>query len=198
MDINMKKLLSALTLAAGLLSPALQASQTPLMFSTIDGFNVPNAENVTGVRLAVFHGRVNQVKGLDVAAFGLSETNKTTGLNLNLFGAAKVNQEMTGASLGIVNWQEGNTVGANIGAVNLTNNVKGANVSFVNYSTGHTLVDVGAVSFSQQSTVQVGLFNKTTQLDGIQVGLLNCADNGFFKCFPFVNWSKDLSVKISN
>ncbi|WP_415231300.1 VC2662 family protein [Psychromonas sp.] len=194
----MKKLLSALTLAAGLLSPALQASQTPLMFSTIDGFNVPNAENVTGVRLAVFHGRVNQVKGLDVAAFGLSETNKTTGLNLNLFGAAKVNQEMTGASLGIVNWQEGNTVGANIGAVNLTNNVKGANVSFVNYSTGHTLVDVGAVSFSQQSTVQVGLFNKTTQLDGIQVGLLNCADNGFFKCFPFVNWSKDLSVKISN
>lgn len=194
----MKKLLPALTVAAVLLSPALQARQTPVMFSTIDGFNVPNAENVTGVRLALFHGRVNQLKGLDVAAFGLSETNKTTGVNLNFFGAAKVNQEMKGASLGIVNWQEGNTVGANVGAVNLTNNVKGANVSFVNYSTGHTVVDVGAVSFSQQSTVQVGLFNKTAQLDGIQIGLLNCADNGFFKCFPFVNWSKDLSVKISN
>ena len=194
----MKKLLPALTVAAVLLSPALHARQTPVMFSTIDGFNVPNAENVTGVRLALFHGRVNQLKGLDVAAFGLSETNKTTGVNLNFFGAAKVNQEMKGASLGIVNWQEGNTVGANVGAVNLTNNVKGANVSFVNYSTGHTVVDVGAVSFSQQSTVQVGLFNKTAQLDGIQIGLLNCADNGFFKCFPFVNWSKDLSVKISN
>jgi hypothetical protein len=197
MDIMMKKLLPVLTVAAALLSPTLQASQTPVMFSTIDGFNAPNAESVTGVRLALFHGKVNQVKGVDLAAFGLSETNKTTGVNLNFFGAAKVNKEMTGASLGIVNWQEGNTVGANIGAVNLTNNVKGANVSFVNYSTGHTLVDVGAVSVSQQSTVQVGLFNKTAQIDGIQIGLLNCADNGFFKCFPLVNWSKDLSVKIS-
>ncbi|PKH02953.1 phaC PHA synthase [Psychromonas sp. MB-3u-54] len=194
----MKKLLPVVTVLAGLLSPALQASQTPVMFSTIDGFNAPNAESVKGVRLSVFHGRVNEVKGLDLAAFGLSETNKTTGVNLNFFGAAKVNQEMTGASLGIVNWQEGNTVGANIGALNLTNNVKGANISLVNYSTGHTLVDVGAVSFSQQSTVQVGLFNKTTQLDGIQIGLLNCADNGFFKCFPLVNWSKNLSVNISN
>lgn len=193
----MKKLLPILTVAAGLLSPAIQASETPVMFSTVDGFNAPNTQSVTGVRLAVFHGKVNQVKGLDIAAFGLSETNNTTGVNLNFFGAAKVNQKMTGASLGIVNWQEGNAVGANIGAVNLTNNVKGANVSFVNYSTGHTLVDVGAVSFSQQSTVQVGLFNKTAQIDGIQIGLLNCADNGFFKCFPFVNWSKDLSVNIS-
>lgn len=67
---------------------------------------------------------------------------------------------MKGASLGIVNWQEGNTVAANIGALNLTNNVKRANISLVNYSTGHTLVDVGAVSFSQQSAVQIGLLNK--------------------------------------
>jgi hypothetical protein len=152
----MIKLLPILTVLAGLLSSALQASQTVVMF----WLYAPNAKRVKGVRLSVFHGRVNEVKSLDLAAFGLSETNKTTGINLSLYGTTKVNQEMKGASLGIVNWQEGNTVAANIGALNLTNNVKRANISLVNYSTGHTLVDVGTVSFSQQSAVQIGLLNK--------------------------------------
>ncbi|MCQ6498155.1 phaC PHA synthase, partial [Vibrio parahaemolyticus] len=26
--------------------------------------------------------------------------------------------------------------------------------------------------------------------DGVQIGLLNCADNGFFKCFPINNFAK--------
>jgi len=186
----MKKLLPALAITVTLVSPIVQASQAPVMFSTINSFNTPNTETVGGVRLAVLHGVVNELKGVDIAAFGLSETNKTTGVNLNFFGASKVNQEMTGASLGIINWQKGNTLGANVGAVNLTNNVKGANVSFVNYSTGNTLVDVGVASFSSQSTVQVGFFNKTAKIDGVQIGLINCADNGFFKCFPIINFAK--------
>ncbi|NMR95175.1 phaC PHA synthase, partial [Vibrio parahaemolyticus] len=28
------------------------------------------------------------------------------------------------------------------------------------------------------------------QIDGVQIGLLNCADNGFFKCFPLINFAK--------
>jgi len=186
----MKKLLPALALTAAFASPALQASETPFMFSTIDGFNAPNATTVRGVRVAVLHGKVQQLTGVDIAAFGLSETNITTGVNLNFFGANKVNQEMTGASLGIINWQTGKSLGVNFGTINLTNNVQGANISFVNYSTGNTLVDLGAVSFSKESTVQVGFFNKTGKIDGLQIGLLNCADNGFFKCFPLVNWAK--------
>ncbi|WP_372882237.1 VC2662 family protein [Psychromonas sp.] len=186
----MKKLLPVLTLAAAFVSPTLQANETPFMFSTIDGFNTPNATSVRGVRVAVLHGRVQQLTGVDIAAFGLSETNKTTGVNLNFFGAHKVSKSMTGASLGIINWQTGQTLGANIGAINLTNNVHGANISFVNYSTGNTLVDIGAASISKRSRVQVGFFNKTEKIDGVQVGLLNCADNGFFKCFPLLNWAR--------
>ena len=72
----------------------------------------------------------------------------------------------------------------------ITNDVKGANVSFVNYSEGDTMVDVGAANLSDTSTVQVGLFNKTKKIEGVQIGLLNCADNGFFPCFPFVNFAK--------
>ncbi|MDW1987890.1 phaC PHA synthase, partial [Vibrio sp. 811] len=28
------------------------------------------------------------------------------------------------------------------------------------------------------------------QIDGVQIGLLNCADNGFFKCFPIINFAE--------
>ncbi|MGB5445070.1 MAG: phaC PHA synthase [Psychromonas sp.] len=214
----MKKLLPVLTLAAAFVSPTLLANETPFMFSTIDGNNTPNASSVRGVRLTVLHGKVQQVTGVDFAAFGFSQTNTTIGANLNFFGAHKVSKSMTGASLGILNWQTGytqganigpinvtnnmqganigainvanNVEGANVGAINITNNVEGANVSFVNFSTGRTVVDVGALSVSRRSTVQVGFINKTNRIDGVQVGLLNCADNGVFQCMPFVNWGK--------
>jgi hypothetical protein len=190
MESFMKKSLSILTLALGLSSVNAVANTAPVMFSTLNGFNAPAADTVTGLRVAVLHGKVNEVKGLDLAIVGLSETEKTTGINFGWFGATKVNQSMTGVSFGILNWMEGNTQGVNFGAVNLTNNVQGANLSFVNYSQGNTLVDLGAVSFSNASTVQVGLFNKTTHIKGVQIGLLNCADNGFLKCFPIINFAK--------
>ena len=28
------------------------------------------------------------------------------------------------------------------------------------------------------------------EIEGVQVGLINCADNGFFKCFPIINFAK--------
>ena len=185
----MKKLLSVLAVSAAIMAPAAFAS-SPVMFSTVNGYNSPDSDSVGGVRLAVLHGQVSDVKGLDLAVVGMSETQTTTGVNLGIFGASKVNQEMKGASLGFFNWNTGKTTGLNFGAVNITNDVKGANVSFVNYSEGDTMVDVGAANLSDTSTVQVGLFNKTKKIEGVQIGLLNCADNGFFPCFPFVNFAK--------
>ena len=186
----MNKPFALMALTAAMAAPAALAS-TPVMFSSIDNFNTPDANQVAGVRLSALHGKVNEVKGVDFSIRGLSETDKTTGVNFGLFfGASKVNQEMTGASLGLLNWNTGNTYGANLGFVNLTHDVKGANLSFVNYSEGNTLVDLGAANFSNTSTVQFGLFNKTEKIEGVQIGLINCADNGFFKCFPIINFAK--------
>ncbi|OIQ26645.1 phaC PHA synthase [uncultured Vibrio sp.] len=185
----MKKIISALAVTAALSSSVAFAS-TPVMFSSINNFNAPDENAVGGVRVAALYGKVNDLKGVDLAIVGLSETNNTTGVNLGIFGASKVNESMTGASLGFFNWNTGQTTGANLGAVNITNDVKGANVSFVNYSEGNTMVDVGAANLSETSTVQVGIFNKTAKIEGVQIGLLNCADNGFFKCFPIVNFAK--------
>lgn len=185
----MKKLLSVLAISAAVAAPVAMAS-TPVMFSSVNDFNAPAESKVSGVRIAALHGQVDEVKGLDLAIVGMSETQKTTGVNLGFFGASKVNQEMTGASLGFFNWNTGKTTGLNLGAVNITNDVQGANVSFVNYSEGDTMVDVGAANISEVSTVQVGVFNKTTKIEGVQVGLINCADNGFFPCFPIINFAK--------
>ncbi|AEX23374.1 VC2662 family protein [Vibrio sp. EJY3] len=187
----MKKLLTSLAVVAAVASPVALADSTPVMFSTIDHINAPSRSEVGGVRLAVLHGQVNEVKGVDFSLLGMSETDRTTGVNFGLFfGAAKVNQEMKGASLGLVNWNRGQTTGLNLGAVNITNNVKGLNWSAVNYSEGYTMADVGLASISKKSNFQLGFFNMTDQIDGIQIGLLNCADNGFLKCFPLINFAK--------
>lgn len=188
--ITMKKILTAVAIATAFASSVAVAS-TPVMFSSINNFNAPDNSAVGGVRLAALHGKVDTLKGVDFAIVGMSESDVTTGVNFGLFlGASKINQEMTGASLGLFNWNEGQTTGVNLGAVNVTNDVKGANVSFVNYSEGNTMVDVGAVNLSSESTVQVGFFNKTAKIEGVQVGIINCADNGFLPCFPIVNFAK--------
>lgn len=186
----MKKIASILAVMAAVAAPATLAS-TPVMFSTLDGFNAPDADAVGGVRLAVLHGQVNEVKGVDFALLGMSETQRTTGVNFGLFfGASKVTQEMKGASLGLFNWNTGTTKGVNLGAVNVTKDVHGLNWSAVNYSEGYTMADVGLASISNKSNFQFGVFNKTNTIDGIQIGLINCADNGFLKCFPIINFAK--------
>ncbi|WP_022941149.1 VC2662 family protein [Psychromonas hadalis] len=186
----MKKTVTTLALLSAFTVPHAIAENAPVMFSST-GFNAPaNTTTVKGFRLAMLHGKVDNLVGVDFALFGLSETKTTMGANLNFFGAAKVTEQMTGASFGLVNIMQGEVLGANFGIVNLTNNVEGANISVVNYSKGNTMVDVGIVSFSKESLVQVGIFNKTEKITAVQVGIWNCADNGFFKCFPLFNIPK--------
>jgi len=182
----MKKLLIA---SAILASTTAFAQEAPVMFSTLD-FNAPNAESVKGARLSILHGKIDTLTGLDLALVGMSETNTTKGVNLGFWGAAKVNQSMTGASLGLFNWMPGQTTGVNLGTVNVTGDVNGANLGFVNYSEGNTVFDWAAVSVSKSSTVQLGFVNVTEQINGVQIGIINCADNGFFKCFPIINFAK--------
>ena len=48
------------------------------MFSTINGFNAPDSDAVGGVRLALLHGQVNDLKGVDLAVVG-RRTNQADG-----------------------------------------------------------------------------------------------------------------------
>jgi hypothetical protein len=97
---------------------------------------------------------------------------------------------MTGVLLAFFNWMPSKTTGLNMSTVNETGDVKGANLAFVNYSEGDTAFDWAAVSISKSSTVQLGIVNITENIKGVQIGLLNCAGNGLFKCLPFMNFAK--------
>ncbi|GAL23452.1 uncharacterized low-complexity protein [Vibrio maritimus] len=158
----MKKAVAVLAVAAAMASPLALAESTPVMFSSLNGFNAPDANAVGGVRLAVLHGQVNEVKGVDFSVLGMSETQRTTGVNFGLFfGASKVTQEMKGASLGIFNWNTGKTTGVNLAAVNVTNDVSGLNWSAVNYSEGYTMLML--VSLASQTSLTSSLVFSTRQ-----------------------------------
>ena len=188
MNRTFSKFIAAAVLSC--FSVAAIAEAVPVQFSFFD-FNAPEAKEVSGFRFPAIYGKQGgNITGVDFQLLAYSEIESLKGVSIPLFwlGANTITGNMTGASFGLFNNHKGNDIGANLGFLNLTNNVNGANVSAVNFSTGDTLVDVGFVSISKASTVQVGFFNMTDEIKGVQIGLLNCAKDGFLPCFPFVNF----------
>ena len=83
------------------------------------------------------------------------------------------------------------TLRLNAAFVNKVNNVEsGVNLGFVNLADGDTEIDIGALNLSGSSTLQLGLINITKKINGLQLGFINVADNGFVKVFPFFNFPK--------
>ena len=180
-----------------------QAS-TPVQLS-LPGNNLPASQQVSGARLSVLYGQTGSVSGLDVPLFALSDTNHFTGIQFALgVGAARVRQSFHGVALTAVNWHEGRDQGVNIGLVNLTNqaqglnaglvnvgnSMQGLNFGMVNIAQGNALANVGFVNYAERTTFQLGLFNATQHLDGVQIGLGNYAANGIFPVLPLINISK--------
>jgi hypothetical protein len=189
----MKKLISLFVAVAMLASFSVSAQDTaPIQFSFFD-FDAPKTKDISGVRFPAIYGKQGgNIKGADLQLLAWSEMESLQGVSFPLViaGGNKITGDMTGVSVGLLSWHLGNDTGANISAINLTNNVKGMNWGFVNVATGYTVADVGAVSISKKSNFQLGFFNMTDEIDGVQIGLLNCAKNGFLPCFPFVLWGK--------
>lgn len=159
-------------------------------FSFFD-FNAPDVKNVKGVRFVPIYGKTGTVTGVDFGLVAYSELENVNGVVFPLvIGANHISGDMKGVAFGVFGNHKGNDIGANLHLINLTNNVKGANVGAVNYSTGYTYFDWSIANFSKKSNVQLGIFNSTDEIKGVQIGLLNCAKNGFLRCFPFVNWAK--------
>lgn len=166
-----------------------QAS-TPVQLS-LPGINLPASQQVTGARLSVLYGQTGSVTGLDLPFFALSDTNNVTGVQFGLgLGAGRVRHSFKGVAITAVNWHEGQDLGVNLGLVNLTNQVQGLNFGAVNIAQGNALANVGFVNYAERTTFQLGLFNATQHLDGVQIGLGNYAANGIFPVLPLINISK--------
>ena len=177
-EIFMKNKIAALLLAAAVSGPAL--AEQPVQLS-VPGANLP-AGNVKGVRASLVYGQTSQVTGLNFSIFGLSETDRFTGLSLDfLFGANRVKTQSTGVKLGLGNWNDGNA--------------KGADLGFVNYNAGQfTGAQLGAFNYTGRlNGLQFGFINATDHIEkGVQIGFINYDKSGTFiskdiPVFPLIN-----------
>lgn len=114
-----------------------------------------------------------------------------------------------GVSLGIATYgaPDGVTVGADLGFVSLTKDVRGAQLGF--YTQGELTEGAqgGFVNIGEEvNGAQVGLYNQVKKMDhgpqlaivnyakhsdSFQIGLINIMDNGFLPVFPIINFPVD-------
>ena len=157
----------------------------------VPGFKAPKDPKVDGIRLSILHGKTQSLDGVDFGFFSMSESGKLSGAAL-VFGLHRLSGDMeSGIALSLINFHSGNDRGLNAAFVNKVNNVdSGVDLGFVNLADGDTEIDIGALNLSGSSKLQLGLINITKRIDGLQLGFINVADNGFVKVFPFFNFPK--------
>jgi hypothetical protein len=158
---------------------------------TAPSLRLPDDPNVDGVRLSLFHGRNQGVRGFDLGLLSLSEASTFSGLSL-VAGVHRVTGGMSGgAAFSLVNYHTGHDSGMNGAFINKLNNTENAfNVSFLNIADGTTQVDLGGLNMSNRSLVQLGFLNITNEIRSFQFGFLNVAKNGFLPVFPVINFPK--------
>jgi hypothetical protein len=164
-------------------------AETPFQFAA-PGLRAPDDPNVSGLRFSVLHGSNQSVRGVDLGLLSLSETAALSGFS-GVLGMGKLTGSMSGCAASLINIHTGEDTGLNAALINRVRTLKsGANVSLVNIADGYTMVDVGGLNVSDQSTVQLGFLNVTKQIKGVQLGILNLAENGFLPMFPLFNFPK--------
>ena len=180
--------LNALLLFAFLAVPASVAAEVPFQFA-VPGAALPESDEVGGMRLAIFHGQNQSIWGVDFGVLSMNETARMSGAAF-ICGVHRLHGDMEGgASFSVVNLHDGEDRGFNGAFVNLLAEPSSAlNLAYVNIARGTTLVDVGGVNISERATAQLGILNVTGQLRGLQLGILNMAENGFLPVFPFFNF----------
>lgn len=158
---------------------------------TAPNLRAPDDPDVNGVRLSLFHGKNQSVRGFDLGLLSLSETTQLSGLSL-VAGVGRVTGEMSGgAAFSLVNYHTGRDSGVNGAFINKLNDTEHAfNVSFLNIADGSTLVDLGGLNISNRSMAQIGFVNVTREIRSFQFGFLNIARNGFLPVFPIINFPK--------
>jgi hypothetical protein len=135
---------------------------------------VPESRDVAGLRLALINGKNADVSGLDIAAFGFTQSKTLTGVQLALFGNA-VEGRTTGLQAGLLGNFTGQLYGAQIGGIfaNIAREGgEGLQLGVSNFASGKfTGVQIGWIGNAY-------FFKGTTPLSvtGVEIGLLNIVD----------------------
>ena len=170
-----------------LATPAL--AETSFQFSAA-GARMPDDPNVGGFRIVLFYGKNENVSGFDLGIASFSEARNQSGFSMT-WGMGRVTGSSSGLASGFVNLHSGEDTGVNAAFINNIKSLKsGVNIGFVNVTDGYSHIDLSGMGISNESQIQLGFINITKKINGVQIGFLNFAENGFFPVFPFFNMPK--------
>jgi len=165
------------------------AAQRSFQFQAA-GAQMPKGENVDGFRISLFYGKSQSVRGFDLGIASFSESARSSGFSM-IWGLGRVSGRSTGLASGFVNLHSGEDTGVNAAFINSVKTLKnGANIGFINVTDDYSNVDISGIGISKKSDVQVGFVNITQHIDGVQIGILNFAENGIFPVMPLFNIPK--------
>lgn len=158
---------------------------------TAPGVRRPDDPAVEGVRFSLFHGKNTDMSGFDLGLASFSESENRSGLAIVL-GLSKTTGKSSGLNSGLVVLHAGEATGVNAAFINQIDTLSsGANIGFLNITKGYSSLDISGIAVSDRSTVQIGFVNITKKIEGVQLGFLNIAENGFLPVFPFFNFPKN-------
>jgi hypothetical protein len=183
----MRRLALSVSLLCVLATPAFGEASFQL---GVPGAQAPKDPHVNGFRLVFLHGKNESVNGFDLGILSFSEARSASGLSM-IWGLGRVTGESSGLASAFVNIHSGEDTGVNAAFMNSVKSLKsGVNIGFINVTDGFSSVDISGMGISKRSKVQLGFINITKQIDGVQIGFLNFADNGIVPVLPFFNFPK--------
>ena len=155
------------------------------------GLRAPDESSVNGLRFSLLYGQNKSMKGLDLGFVSMSESTDLTGVAF-VFGVHRLTGAMkSGAAFSLINLHSGNDSGLNAAFINKVNNAENAlGFGLVNIADGTTMMDIGGFNMAKKSSVQIGFVNVAKEIEGVQIGIMNIAENGFLPVFPFFNFPK--------
>jgi hypothetical protein len=184
---TMRRLAVSLSVLCLFATPA--TGETSFQFSAA-GAQAPEDPDVSGFRLVLFYGKNQSVSGFDLGIASLSEATNASGFSM-IWGIGKVSGQSSGLASSFVNLHSGEDTSVNAAFINNVKTLKsGVNIGFVNVTDGYSNVDVSGMGISKKSKVQLGFVNITGEIESLQIGFLNFAENGIFPVMPFFNFPK--------
>ena len=145
---------------------------TPFMLAFFDPVQAPSSDwDVAGLRLSIFYGNCNTLKGIDIGL--VNESNHMEGIQVGLVnvGGDAVGLRVNGL-FGDANLMKG----LDIGIINSCNTLQGWQIGVINTA-------------KMMKGLQIGVVNHTVSALGVQIGLINIIEDKDFPFMPIFNMS---------
>ena len=155
-----------------------ETSPAPVQLAFAEPLQIVGEErSIQGLRFAIASVHNRDVTGFDLS--GVITHTEGSLLGLQIAGANEVTGDAEGVQIaGLVSWVGGGFRGFQLSGLGARIEGGGDGVQI-----GGLITDAGS-----WRGLQLGAMNRAESLDGLQIGLLNFAGNGFLPFFPLFNF----------